>query len=119
MAFPSGSNVDARYGNFNAVVGDQYIINQCFFQTPVSHLSDAFLSFKNITRSVDQVKSSKRQLSTLEFVVATLLLTLDAEYRSRRLSKSRSASPLADLHRYMIVGCDDTFVPDLGIFSGY
>jgi hypothetical protein len=103
MTLLNARNVDARYSNFNAVCGDQYIINQCFSQTPVSHLSDVFLSFKNIARSVDQVKSNERQLGTLEFVVATLLLTLDAEYRGRRLSKSRTAGPLADLHRYMIV----------------
>src|ERR1700683_421115 len=29
MAFPNAHNVDARYGNFNAVAGDQYVIHQC------------------------------------------------------------------------------------------
>jgi hypothetical protein len=99
MTFANALNVDARYGNFNAIAGDQYIIQQCFSQTSVPPLSKAFSSFKFIVRSVDQVKSSRRQLSALEYTIATLLRTLDAQYREEKLSKTATAVPLADLQR--------------------
>ena len=99
MTFANARNVDARYGNFNAIAGDQYIIQQCFSQTSVPPLSKAFSSFQFIVRSVDQVKSSRRQLSALEYTIATLLRTLDAQYREEKLSKTATAVPLADLQR--------------------
>lgn len=99
MAFADARNVDARYGNYNAVAGDQYIINQCISHTPVPHLSEAFSSFKFIVRSVDQVQSSKRQLGALEFTIATLLQTLDAKFREGRLPEATMVGSLGDLQR--------------------
>jgi hypothetical protein len=95
--FNHAQNIDARGANLTAVGGDQYIINQCFTITPVPHLSKAFSSFKFIVREVEQVQSSKRQLSALEYTIATLIQTLDEEYREKRLSKDTTARPLADL----------------------
>ena len=102
MAFANANNVDARHGQFTTVAGDQYIINQCFSQQPMPHLSKAFSSFKFIVRSVDQVQSSKRQLNVLESTIATLLQTLDGEYREERLSRTTTAGPIADLQQYAI-----------------
>lgn len=92
-------NVDARYGQFNAVAGDQYIIQQCISQTSVPHLSDAFLSFKFIVGSIDEIQSSKQQLNVLECAIATLLRTLDTAYCDGKLSRAVTAGPLADLQQ--------------------
>jgi hypothetical protein len=99
MASPNALNLDARYGQFNAVAGDQYIIQQCFLQTSVPHLSNAFSSFKFIVRSIDQFQSSKWQLNALECVIATLLRTLDKAYCDGKLSTATTAGPIADLQR--------------------
>lgn len=101
MAFANAQNVDARGSQFNTVAGDQYIIHQCISLTPVPELSKAFSSFKFIVRSVEEVQSSKRQLSSLEYTIATLLRALDAQYRGERLSKDTTAGPLTDLQLYV------------------
>jgi hypothetical protein len=78
------------------------IIHQCLSLVPVPYLAPAFSVLKHIWSSVQQAQASKQQLKVLTQSIAQLLRTIDEEYRAQRLLKSRTSTPLANLHGFVV-----------------
>jgi hypothetical protein len=68
---------------------------------PVPYLSNAISILRTIWKSVQQAKASNEQLRTLSYTIAQLLMTLDTEYRARRLTQAQTSVQLDQLDRYL------------------
>jgi hypothetical protein len=78
------------------------IIHDCISLVPVPYLRPAFSIFRSIWASIDEVQQSKEQLRVLADCIAHLLKTLDTEYRTGRLIKTKTSKALEDLYRCAI-----------------
>ncbi|KAJ7111223.1 kinase-like domain-containing protein [Mycena epipterygia] len=69
--------------------------------SPVPYLSTAYSLLDYIYTSIQQVQTTKAQLSILSEIAARLLTTLDANFKAGKISVDAVSAPLADLHRLL------------------
>ena len=74
------------------------IIDQCLLLVPVPYLSFAFHLLRTIWLSIQQAQASKWQLEALAQSIAQILDTLNEQYRTGRLLKVKTSTPLKKLH---------------------
>ncbi|KAJ7262839.1 kinase-like domain-containing protein [Mycena rebaudengoi] len=65
---------------------------------PVPYLSAAYSLLEYIYTAIQQVQTSKTQLSILSEITARLLMTLDAGFKTRKISATAVEASLTDLH---------------------
>ena len=79
------------------------LVATCFSLVPVPYLHAVFIAFRHIWSSVQRAQESQRQLQLLGQYIATLLHTLDTEYRAGRLNTSTpSDAALAQLTKWVV-----------------
>lgn len=66
---------------------------------PVPYLNLAFSLFQLIVTSTEQVQTNKEQFRLLKDTVATLLRTVDREYKNRKLRVESTRTAIADLNK--------------------
>ncbi|KAF8811047.1 kinase-like protein [Phlegmacium glaucopus] len=77
------------------------IIEEVLHIIPVPGLRGAFAIFKSIWASIEQVRACQEQLRVLATCTATLLETLDRQYRTGKLTEGPTSNHLQDLYRLL------------------
>jgi hypothetical protein len=75
-------------------------IKEFLYIIPVPVLKDAFTILISILSLVQQAQDFKEQLQVLTTCTATLLKTLDKQYRTGQLTKESTFHELQDLHKF-------------------
>lgn len=111
MAFAGSQNADATKGMFNDIGQNQYNIGNIQLAAASSPgLESAFSLANYISSMVQQVQTSREQITVLVASINTLLMTLDAEYHAKRLLEAQSALALQNLNEYVPCDLIDTTV---------
>ena len=76
---------------------------ECLKLIPVPYVAPALAVLAAIWKAVNGVQDCKAQFVILAETVATLIITLDKQYRANKLSPGTTAETLDEMERYVSV----------------
>jgi len=98
-SFPQFVIYRLRYTTFSGA--NMTVVLECLKLIPVPYVAPALAVFSAIWKAVIAVQERKAQFVILAETAATLIITLDKQYRENKLSPGSTAETLDEMDRYI------------------